>query len=151
MKRSYLKKQSSSPVKKVKREIQALLREIAGIRQGWICWVQNYPKLMAYLGPHDMVFQYDHCNSRARNISYGDSRLGVGVCKRHHWFHDTTYDKKQKAEYDKYMRKFIGAKNRALLKRVEEDRGTHNFTLWEWEKVKIQLKKELEELQHGKN
>ena len=101
---------------------------------------------MAYLGPHDEIFQYDHANTRARNISYGDSRLGVGACKRHHYFHDTSFDKEKKEAYEKGMLDFMGAKNRSLLKRVKEDRGVHPFSEWDWEKVKIQLTQELNEI-----
>ena len=146
MKRSWLKKQSSSPVAQCKRRIQALLREIKMLEQGGVCWVEKYPDLMRLLGPHDDVWQYDHCNTRARNISYGDSRLGVGVCKRHHYFHDTTYDKEKKAAYEKGMLKFIGPANRKLLKMVKEDRRSHTFTEFDWALIEIQLKKEVETL-----
>src|ERR1019366_6335941 len=98
MQRTPLRQNSKSPVAQCKVRIQALLRAIAIIRDGG-CWVRLFPDILEVLGPCNDVLQYHHLNSGARNISYGDSRLGVCACRRHHYFHDTSYEKDKKELY----------------------------------------------------
>ncbi|MGA2770705.1 MAG: hypothetical protein ABSG26_07805 [Bryobacteraceae bacterium] len=64
----------------------------------------------------------DHLNTRARNVSYGDSRLD---------------------EYMRYVREFTGPERWKLFDRVMADRRSYTYTLSEWLKIEIALVQEL--------
>jgi hypothetical protein len=51
-----------------------------------------------------LILQFDHLNTRARNISFGYRRLGVGVCERHHIF----WKAQDPDEYMRIARQHIG-------------------------------------------
>jgi hypothetical protein len=81
-------------------------------------------------------------NTRIRNISYGDSRLVVGICFRHHF-----YWKKQHPDlYMRHARHFIGFERSALLDRVLADQRIYPMGLSDWLKVEAVLQQELRQL-----
>ena len=144
MKRTPLKRKSKNPTAVAKDEIQGLLRAIAIKRDGG-CVMRNYPET-GLCGGHrtdgEIILQFDHLNTRARNISYGDVRLGICVCKRHHLY----YKKQHPFEYERCAIGAIGKKRAELLYRVRADRKMYSMGLWEWQKIIIGLKRELEKL-----
>ena len=84
----------------VKDRIQAILRQIAIIRDGGCVLApfqgkDGIPHCNGYRKDGELVLQYDHLNSRGFNVSYADARLGVIICKGHHgWKHMTDNNKK---------------------------------------------------------
>ena len=138
LKRSPLRIKGISETAILKEEIQAVLREICIIRDKG-CILRNYPEAGqcgGYRGDGELILQYDHINSRSYSVSYGDSRLGVCVCKRHHIF----WKRQHPAEYEKLVRKNIGEDRYKLLERVREDRGGHKI---DWKLTLLGLKQEL--------
>jgi hypothetical protein len=142
MKRSKLRKSSISPVAKCKERIQYLCREIA-LKRDRTCFLANYSGAGAcggYRKDGGLILQFDHLNSRARNISYGMPELGVLVCQRHHIFWKPQYP----AQYEAFARDFIGEKRCILLDRVRADRKTYTFTLVDWLHIELALQQELD-------
>ena len=142
MRRSPLRKQGQSETSKAKHRIQALLREIKIKEQG-DCWVKL--EGITEFGPCDEVFQYDHLETRSKNISYSDPRLGVLVCKRHHFYHGSPR-REQRERYEELVRKFIGEKRAALWGRVRADGKAHPMGIFDWNKIIMALEQELREL-----
>jgi hypothetical protein len=144
MRRTPLRKTSKSPVALCKARIQALLREIAILRDGG-CFLRNRAEFGQCGGygskSGKLIQQFDHLNTRERNISYGDPRLGVCVCLRHHFY----FKKQYPYEYEKAAREFIGPERTALLERVKADRKTYAMGIYEWGKIEIALKQELKQ------
>jgi hypothetical protein len=86
--RTPLKRKSDSETAQIKERIQALLRAAVIQRDGG-CIFRHYPEAGAcggYRKDGQLILQADHLNTRARNISYGDVRLAVCACQRHHIF-----------------------------------------------------------------
>lgn len=142
--RKSLRKKSASPTAECKDRIQALLREIAIIRDGG-CVFRNYPEsgdCGGYRKDGELILQFDHLNTRARNISFGDARLGVCVCLRHHFY----YKKQFPFEYERIAIEVIGEKRATLLHRVREDRKSYPFGIYEWGNIELALQQELQKL-----
>lgn len=89
----------------------------------------------------ELILQFDHLNSRSFNISYGVSELGVTLCKGHHgWKHFTDRNKKL---YDSIIREIISPERVTLWDRVEADRKTYTFTVYDWLNIEAALAQEL--------
>lgn len=157
MKRTPLKRQSDSPTAKIKREIQKTLREIKLKEQG-DCWVKllfnrrgevnmdsDARFVIAEMGDCDEVKQYDHLESRARNISYANPKLGVLVCRRHHFWHGSPR-KEQRETYERLVRLFIGPERAKLWDKVKNDRKNYPMGIYEWNREIMALKQELKKL-----
>lgn len=144
MRRSYLRKQGTSETSKLKRDIQKLLREIKLKEQG-DCWVK-FMQLFGSFGLCDGPLQYDHLETRGKNISYADSRLGVLACRRHHYFHNAPR-RELNVMYEAEVRKFIGEKRAKLWDRVRADNKPYPMGAHEWGKVILGLRQELKELE----
>ena len=116
MKRSYLKKVSTSPVSDAKKEIQRLLREIVIIRDKKCqrCGVP-YPT-------EGVVFQCDHLLSRSNSATYAVSKLCVLLCKPCHAWKSLGSNLRKK-EYDELMRAKLSKEVVALWDRCEEERS----------------------------
>jgi hypothetical protein len=129
--------------KEIKDDIQALLRQLSIIRDEG-CVLRLYPDEAGQCGGYGkksgkLILQFDHLNSRSHSISFGDLRLGVCVCYRHH-FH---FKKQYPAKYERLIRMIIGEKRCKLLDLVREDRRAHKV---DWKLVKIDLEQQLKEL-----
>lgn len=120
---SHLRRQSDSPVAKIKRRIQATLREICIIRDK-TCVYGRHPEA----SPCDpSVLQCDHLESRARTSTYADPDACVLVCKKHHGW--KSFYAGNKEIYDRRIREVIGEerwnriqeKGRQIVQRVESD------------------------------
>lgn len=132
----------------VKDRIQGLLRAIAIERDG-DCFARNYPEEMGGCGGFKkdggLILQFDHLNTRARNISYADPRLGILACLRHHFY----FKKQYPVIYEKCALDFIGPARKKLLERVRADSKTYHMTKGDWDKVEIALQAELKKIQNG--
>ena len=141
MKKSPLRKKGKSDVAKCKDRIQKLLRSIVIIRDGG-CILRTFTeagKCGGYRDDGELILQFDHLHSRANSASYGISDLGVCVCLRHHFY----FKKQYPAMYEELVRRNIGEKRCQLLDRVRADKRPHSFSLWDWQKIELWLKKEL--------
>lgn len=133
----------------VKNRIQALLRQIGLIRDKGCVLApfqgkNGIPYCNGYRSDGELIYQYDHLNSRAHNVSYAEPKLGVILCKGHHGWKSFTDNNKKK--YDALVRTIIGPERTKLWDKVEEDRRTYPMTKWDWEKVELGLEIELKKL-----
>jgi hypothetical protein len=140
MKRTAIRRISNSPTAECKIRIQALLRQIVINRDGGCVFRGQWgiPICNGYRADGQLILQFDNLNTRARNISYGDPRLGVCVCKGHHGWKNWSKD-----EYDRLVIKSIGPERAGLLERVKADNRSYPMGLHEWLVVEIALKAEL--------
>lgn len=148
MKRAYLRKEGKSPTAQCKKRIQSLLREIAIIRDKH-CFLSNYPesgKCGGYRNDGELILQYDHLNTRTANSSYGDSRFGVLVCKKHHIYWKPQFP----FEYEKCAIDFIGPKRAELLYKVRADKRSYPMGIYEWSKCELGLIQELKDIMRKK-
>lgn len=146
MKRSKLRKKSKQPAALAKDEIQNLLRQLAILTYGE-CWVKQAG--ITEMGECNDVLQYDHLETRAKNISYADFRLGVLVCKRHHWYHGSPR-KEQVTRYEELARGFIGKERAALWDRVRADNRAYPMGAYEWTKIIWDLKQRIKSVDNSK-
>lgn len=143
MKRSRLRVVGKSTSTELKKEIQALLRQIVIKRDGG-CFLRNYkPKITSqyvncggYRNDGELILQAEHLHTRSNASSFSDTRLVVCVCQRHHIY----YKPQHSAEYNELAREFIGKKNAQLWDRIKEDRMAHKVDLV---LEKLALEKEL--------
>lgn len=152
--KSRISRVGKSETAQCKVRIQGLLRMIVIQRDGG-CFARFYPD-MGECGPYrndgELILQFDHLNTRLRNISYGDSRLGVCVCPNHHYHHHNNMRAVHPKVWERYMenvKKFIGASRVRLLESVQEDTKSYQMGLWDWVKVEMALKGELASLVVG--
>lgn len=138
MRRTYLKRKSSSPQSKLKDEIQELLRKIVIIRDGG-CILRHYPETGqcgGYRNDGQLILQAEHLHTRSNASSFSDTRLVVCLCKRHHIYYKPQYSD----TYYRIVKKHIGPERTKLLERVQEDRTAHKVDLM---LAKIALEQEL--------
>lgn len=131
--------------KATKKRIQAVLRQIVIKRDGG-CLLRNSPetgKCGGY-GPKSglLILQAEHLHTRANSASFGDTRLVICLCLRHHGY----YKPQHSDEYYKIVRELIGKERSALLTRVQEDRGAHRMYTSDWLMLESVLEKELSAL-----
>lgn len=143
MKRTKLRLVGKSSSSVLKREIQALLRQIVIKRDGG-CFLRHYKSKITpqyancggYRNDGELILQAEHLHTRSNASSFSDTRLVVCVCQRHHIY----YKPQHSAEYNELARDFIGKKNAQLWDRVKEDRTAHKVDLV---LEKLALEKEL--------
>ena len=139
---TFLRQKSTHTASEAKDEIQGLLRQIVIERDGG-CVLRHYREAGAcggYTKAGDLILQFDHLNSRVHSSSFGDERLGVCVCKRHHIF----WKKQYPAKYEELVRRHIGKARCDLLDRVRED--NHKPYKADWKLVKLGLERTLKNL-----
>lgn len=151
MKRTSFKKELTIPLKRsklnvvghsdtsiIKRNIQALVREL-GIRRDGGCILRNYSEANqcgGYRNDGELILQAEHLVSRSNNATFGDMRNIVTLCKYHH-----LYFKKQHGNiYWNCIHKHIGPELWKWIKAVEQDRITKKT---DWKLVELDLKQQL--------
>ena len=139
-----LRQKSKSDLSQCKDRIQALLREIGLIRDGG-CVLRYHPQAGecgGFRNDGELILQAEHLNTRAANVSYGDMRNIVILCKRHHFYFKQQYSR----IYWDLIKKIIGPERSAWLDKVENDRGGHHMILYDWLKIEMFLTQELKNL-----
>jgi len=136
MRKSPLRAKGNSELSKCKDRIQKLLTMIVRKRDGE-CVFAPYPETGACSGPTAA----DHIISRARAATYGDLRNVICVCQRHH-----IYWKPQNPVM--YVDIVKGIVDWEWIEKAEKDRGGHNFTLWDWQKIEMNLIQELKKYEN---
>jgi len=157
--KAILKAQSSQTSAVLKTEIQALLREIAILRDGG-CVLRDVPKTWitkcrgtvdiphcnGYNKNGEYVLQFDHLNSRRFNVSFANPDLGVCVCRGHHGW------KKWNEEiYNEIIRTIIGPERCASWDRAAADRATYHMDSGDWAKVKAGLEQALDNMRQNQD
>ena len=127
MKRSKLRVVGQSTTSDLKKDIQALVREIVMKRDGG-CWLRHYGESGACGGHRkdgELILQGEHLHTRSNAASFSDTRLIVCICLRHHMY----WKPQHSALYNELAEKFIGKERGKLWKRVREDRRPHKVDL----------------------
>ncbi len=143
LKRSTLNKLGKSPTSVIKREIQALLREIC-IKRDKVCILAS-KRCNSRVGDAGVVFQADHLLSRSNSATYGDSRLVVLICRPCHGW-KSLGSNLRKAEYDALVRTILPPQRVALWDMAELEAGRHKGVKMDWVLVKLALEQELAQL-----
>lgn len=148
--RGKLRLAGKSTTSELKREIQAILRQIVILRDGG-CFLRNYTSRITpqyascggYRNDGELILQAEHLHTRSSAASFSDSRLVVCCCQRHHIY----YKPQHSAEYNELAREYIGKENAKLWDRIKEDRTAHKVDL----KLELlALQKQLKDLQNGR-
>jgi hypothetical protein len=132
LKRTKLRIVGQSTTAELKRQIQAILREIVISRDGG-CFLRNlrhkitpqYMNCGGYRKDGQLILQAEHLHSRSNASSFSDSRLVVCICQRHHIY----YKPQHSAEYNELAKEYIGKERSKLWDRVREDRSSHKVDL----------------------
>jgi hypothetical protein len=134
-----------NPSAQAKKRIQALLREIAIIRDGG-CVLRFYSEAGACGGyassSGHLILQAEHLVSRARSVSFGDMRNIVCLCAHHHGHWKTRNSRR----YWELIESIIGPERWAWIKRVEADQKAYPMGFYDWLKIEMALKAELRDL-----
>lgn len=141
LKRTKLRVVGQSTAAELKRDIQALLREIVIIRDGG-CILRHYPGTGAcggYRKDGELILQAEHLHTRGNAGSYADHRLVVCLCKRHHIF----YKPQHADEYYTVVKEHIGPERTKLLEAVQVDHKPHKM---DWKVEKLFLEGHLKDL-----
>lgn len=129
MKRTKLRAVGKSDSAKLKRDIQALLRQIVIKRDGG-CVLRGY-------GSCSQVLQAEHMITRGNAATYGDSRNIVCLCSYHHGI----FKKQHSLLYWQYIEKIIGPARWGWLQTALHDRFKPQRQ--DWVLVKLALTQEL--------
>jgi hypothetical protein len=147
MKRVKLRLQSHSETAELKREIQAVAREIVMLRDGG-CILRSIRRCNGV--PGLAVLQADHLITRSNNATYADTRLIVCVCRpRHAWKSLGNNQRKaeynqRKAEYDALVKRHLPPKRVKLWEQAEADKyRPHRMGTYDWLLELTALKTEL--------
>lgn len=131
MKPKYISKIGKSPSAVIKRRIQALVRQIAIIRDGG-CILRD-----AGVGNCSTTLQGEHLITRQNSATFGDMRNIVCLCSTHHIFWKPQHSRR----YWELIEERIGKKRWSWLKLAEADHSTHKP---DWKIVEIVLQNEFE-------
>ena len=145
LRRTKLRVVGQSTSSELKRDIQALLRQIVIIRDGG-CILRHYGQTGpcgGYRKDGEMILQAEHLHTRGNAASYADLRLVVCLCRNHHIF----YKPQHADEYYQAVKNHIGPERTKLLKAVQEDHSTHKM---DWKVEKLFLEGHLKKLQAKK-
>lgn len=135
LKRSRLRIKGISTSSQLKRQIQAILREIAMVRdQG--CVLREYPETGSCSGP----YQAEHLVSRGKSATYSDMRNIVCLCQRHHIF----WKPQNSRLYWEIIEGEIGPERWDFVKRAEMDKKPHKM---DWKLELAALQQELKQIQ----
>lgn len=148
LKRTKLHVVGQSSTSQIKREIQALLREIVILRDGG-CILRDrtdVPPCNGYRKDGELILQADHLLSRAHSATYSDSRLVVCVCKGHHGW-KSVGNNLRKSEYDNIVKEILPKERVELWEKCEKEQWKPTKVDWALEKAA--LEQELKKLKNG--
>lgn len=132
LRRTKLRVVGQSTTSELKRDIQALLRQIVIARDGG-CILRHYPETGMCGGCRKdggLILQAEHLHTRSNSASYADHRLVVCLCQRHHIF----YKPQHSDEYYRIVKEHIGPVRTKLLEAVQADHRPHKMD-WKVEKL----------------
>jgi hypothetical protein len=124
MKKTKLRVKGISTTAELKRDIQALVREIVIIRDGGCILRDKRCHVTARVENNkvisDTVIQADHLVTRANSATFADTRLIVCICKGcHAWKH---WNEK---EYDNLVKTVLPKDRLELWEKAEKDHQAH--------------------------
>lgn len=144
MKRTKIRVVGKSTTAEIKKDIQALLREVVMLRDGR-CILYGQ-KCMHKIGDEGIVWQAEHLIERSNSATFADSRLVVLIAKNcHGWKH---FKKSNHDMYDAMVKKVLPKERVELWEKCEANSWKPTKTTsYDWMLAKIVLERELSELQ----
>lgn len=144
--KSSLRIEGVSDTADLKKEIQALVRDIVIKRDGG-CILRDVttgiPPCNGYAKDSHLILQADHLITRSNSATYADTRLIVCVCKGHHGW-KSVGSNLRKAQYDALVRTILPPDRVALWDRCEADSWRPTRTgASDWKLAIVALKQEL--------
>lgn len=143
MKRTKIRKKGKSEISQCKTRIQALLRDLAIIRDGG-CVMKHYQETGKCGGRKkngELILQFDHLHSRTNSTAW-NLDLGICVCLRHHFYYKRQYP----FEYERYAIDNIGKKREELLYRTRADNKPYSMKLHNWLFIEMGLTQDIKRL-----
>lgn len=139
MKRTRIRVAGHSETSELKRDIQALLREIVIKRDGG-CILRKHRYCGGEIG--QAVLQADHLITRSNSATYADSRLVVCVCRPcHAW--KSLGGNLRKAQYDELVKRILPKERVELWDKCEKDSWRPQRTgAYDWKLSKLALEQE---------
>lgn len=134
LKRSRLRLVGVGSASTMKRRIQAILRQIAILRDGGCIF-------RVVLGKCSGPLQAEHLNSRTHAHTFGDTRNIVCLCQYHHIF----WKPQNSRLYWELIEQHLGKAKWEWLKLAEADKSPHKV---DWKLTEIALQAELAQLEH---
>lgn len=125
----------------LKKDIQALVRQIAIIRDGG-CILRLFPEAGqcgGYRNDGELILQAEHLVTRSNSATYGDMRNIVCLCAHHHGHFKPQYSRL----YWDIIRKHLGEERWEWIEKVEADKSPHKV---DWKLVKLSLEQDLKRL-----
>lgn len=141
LRRTKLRLVGQSDTAKLKREIQALVRDIVIKRDGG-CIFRNQPwhHCNGFANDGHLILQADHLVTRGNSATFADTRLIVCLCKGAHGW-KSVGSNLRKDQYDVIVRKVLPPERVALWDMAEQTRFTPQKM--DWKLVKLSLTQEL--------
>ena len=127
----------------IKREIQAVLRDIVMLRDRG-CILRGERSCGGELGAIGVVLQADHLISRNNSATYADSRLVVCVCRKCHYW-KSAGSNLRKAQYDELVKTILPESRVKLWEKCEKD--SWRVTKMDWVLELVALKQQLAKMQ----
>jgi hypothetical protein len=144
MKRTKIRVAGKSTTAEVKREIQALLREIVMIRDKKC--ILHGVRCNHEVGMEGVVWQAEHLVERSNSATFADHRLVVLVCRNcHGWKH---FKKSNHDQYDAWVKMKLPTDRKALWEMCEKNIWQpRRTTAFDWKLEKLALEAVLRNLQ----
>ena len=128
-------KEGKSPVSKVKKDIQAALRQAVIVRDKE-CVVgqhrddlpENWKLCGKYRKDGQLIVQAEHLAGRAKSVSYADLDNIVLLCSRHHLY----FKKQQGMLYWALIRKHIGELRWSKVLAWTKDASVNRYSADQW-------------------
>jgi hypothetical protein len=141
LQRTKLAKKGKSDVALCKDRIQALLRKLVIERDGG-CVLRHYweaGECGGYKQDGELILQAEHLITRSNSISYEDPRNIVCLCKHHHGHWKPQHSR----QYWTLIHQHVGPEISKWLDDVEADKRTYRYTYYDWQKVEMELRQQL--------
>lgn len=132
-----------SSISTIKRDIQALLRELA-IKRDSGCVLRYYPEASScggYRKDGELILQAEHLNGRGNSVSFADMDNIVTLCRNHHFY----FKKRQSALYWYLIQEHIGPVRWMKVQAWIRDKTPHRMTLGDWRMLKLLLERETQQ------
>lgn len=141
LRRTKIRVVGHSDTAELKKEIQAILRDMAIIIDGG-CVLRHYPEAGAcsgYRKDGELILQAEHLITRGNTATFGDMRNIVCLCRHHHGH----FKPQESLLYWDLIKRYVGKTRWAWIERARADRSPHKIDL---KLLKIVLEQDLRKM-----
>jgi len=141
LKRTKIRVVGQTEPAELKRDIQAIIREMAIIIDGG-CFLRHYPEAGQCSGfrkDGELILQAEHLITRGNTATFGDMRNIVCICRHHHGH----FKPEQGMLYWELVRRYVGEKRWKWIQLAEADKSPHKVDL---KLLKVVLEQDLNKM-----